>query len=392
MIDIHYLVVQNVMLTLLCLFFLIYMRHVISDGNNSAFRSELKLYMLIAIVSISADMGYCICSTQQAFSGKVLCLIFSFVSVLLTTVAGYSWNRCFDLLFDTAKQRLYLKLYCIPVALTAIMLSLNIPTGLFFSVAGPSGDMRGNLYFLAFLTEYSGFALLSLRALLYRKNLSTVKRIKNRYGMILMGIIALAFGLVQWHTNSIITVSSMGITAGLFIFYSRFLDNQITKDRLTGINNRYALDAHIVDKTQSYSAVVHGGKSLYLVLMDVNRFKLINDRFGHMEGDKTLCLVSKMLKQIGKKYSTSLFLSRFGGDEFAAVYEAKSESELVALCEEIKDTVSSAGRHLAYPLSLSVGYAKYQGKEMSIEALYALADAELYKDKNTANTNEISAK
>ena len=85
---------------------------------------------------------------------------------------------------------------------------------------------------------------------------------------------------------------------------------------------------------------------------------------------------------VGSKH-TGLFLSRFGGDEFAAIYETRGEANVKSLCEQIKETLIEDNQDLAYPLTIGVGFAKYKGADMPLDMLYDLADKALYIDKNS---------
>jgi diguanylate cyclase (GGDEF)-like protein len=167
----------------------------------------------------------------------------------------------------------------------------------------------------------------------------------------------------------------------LLVMFSRFQDDQITNDSLTGLNNRYSLDNYLSDKFKIYFEGIRGKEKLYLIMMDINLFKQINDKYGHTEGDRALKLVASTFKEIGGKYD-KLFLARFGGDEFVAVYETVNEHRVNELCVDIKESVKKAAEGLEYPLEIGVGYALYRGKSMTLTELYNVADIALYQDKD----------
>ena len=170
----------------------------------------------------------------------------------------------------------------------------------------------------------------------------------------------------------------------LCLFF-HFQDDQITNDALTGLNNRYALDAYIADKMQAYASGSHGQRKLYLIMMDINAFKRINDEHGHIEGDNAIKFIANLLKRVGASHRTTLFIARFGGDEFAAVYETSSETSAKALCNEIKDIVCTETKEWKYWLTIGTGIAKYTGKDMTIDKFYTEADEALYEDKRAIN-------
>ena len=114
-------------------------------------------------------------------------------------------------------------------------------------------------------------------------------------------------------------------------------------------------------------------KGGYLCLFDVDKFKNINDTFGHLLGDEVLMKVVKILKsQIpvdkGKVY-------RFGGDEFAVIYTGGTLEELLSILKEIVHfQVGSIN------LSTSIGVA-HSNECTTVERLKMLADERLYKSK-----------
>jgi diguanylate cyclase (GGDEF)-like protein len=121
---------------------------------------------------------------------------------------------------------------------------------------------------------------------------------------------------------------------------------------------------------------------LYLIMMDINYFKRINDTYGHVEGDKALKLVAHILKTIGGVYKSDLFIARFGGDEFSAVFESESEKRVRQLCSDIKDSLKRDTEDRKYRLTIGAGFALYTGRSMTIDELYERADKALYEDKD----------
>ena len=153
----------------------------------------------------------------------------------------------------------------------------------------------------------------------------------------------------------------------------------------TGLSNRLALETYLEDRIKIYEHGQRGLNSLYLIMMDVNHFKRINDNYGHPEGDRALRTVSDVLKEIADNYAGDIIFARFGGDEFCAVFEAKSEHAVKQLCALIKKTLVDKSEHLKYRLGISAGYAEYTGKGMRLGLLYEEADKALYEDKCKMN-------
>ena len=91
------------------------------------------------------------------------------------------------------------------------------------------------------------------------------------------------------------------------------------RDGLTGLYNRKAFDNRIAEGLEKFN---QGGESFVMMMFDVDKFKWINDTFGHVAGDKILQKVAAALGQIFRKGE---FIARYGGDEFAVVIEGMPE-------------------------------------------------------------------
>lgn len=117
-------------------------------------------------------------------------------------------------------------------------------------------------------------------------------------------------GLLGIDTAPILSLSIFMIVHMLFLTLQ---DGQIFNDGLTGLNNRRRLDGYLKEQLAAASEK----KPVGVMMMDLNRFKLINDTYGHVEGDKALKLAAQALKKIAAAHN--VFVARYGGDEFCIV-------------------------------------------------------------------------
>jgi len=147
------------------------------------------------------------------------------------------------------------------------------------------------------------------------------------------------------------------------------------KDALTGLANRRAIDAHL-DKLE------RGGKARTIAFCDVDRFKRVNDTYGHGVGDRVLKMVSGILAEVcGKK----AVVGRWGGEEFVVVFEGARLDEAAAIVDEARQTLTSRKfklRDTDEPLgmiSFSAGVATGTGPTTEITGR---ADALLYRAKD----------
>jgi diguanylate cyclase (GGDEF)-like protein len=148
-------------------------------------------------------------------------------------------------------------------------------------------------------------------------------------------------------------------------------------DALTELPNRAAFNEQL-DKQLKASA--GAGTTFALLCIDLDRFKEINDVFGHLAGDGLLQEVSKRLKQA----AGDGFLARLGGDEFALITRENCDpADAATLGEQLLSSVSDELTILKQPLriALSVGVAMYPNDGANSTSLVANADAALYRAK-----------
>ena len=171
-----------------------------------------------------------------------------------------------------------------------------------------------------------------------------------------------------------------GSTIMMLYVYIISLNDQVSIDELTRLNNRTQLKKYVVGE----SSKQNNDKSTRFVLMiDLNKFKQINDQYGHVEGDMALKRTADALKAACGDNVLKTFIARYGGDEFIIITKTDNEELVKELCHTIKDTVirlnDEAGAK--YELTASIGYASYTGDITAFQTALAEADEALYKDK-----------
>jgi diguanylate cyclase (GGDEF)-like protein len=121
-------------------------------------------------------------------------------------------------------------------------------------------------------------------------------------------------------------------------------------------------------------------------MIDLYKFKMINDHYGHIEGDYALKRAADALKSACADNVYKTFIARYGGDEFIIVAKTDSEELIKKLCADIKATLirlnDEAGAK--YDLTASIGYAHYNGGIDEFQSAMSEADEALYRDKKAA--------
>ena len=169
------------------------------------------------------------------------------------------------------------------------------------------------------------------------------------------------------------SVYAMVISA-LFVFLE-MQSRMISTDPLTKLNNRNQLNTFLDSKIGQYTE----NRKVYLFVLDLDKFKGINDTYGHAEGDSALNMVADVLKRVCGPLGC--FISRFGGDEFNLVAFLANDAEADALRKTVKDDLARTSASLPYSLSVSIGYAASRGRSETVIDLFSRADEALYKEK-----------
>jgi diguanylate cyclase (GGDEF)-like protein/PAS domain S-box-containing protein len=148
-------------------------------------------------------------------------------------------------------------------------------------------------------------------------------------------------------------------------------------DSLTDLPNRASLHAWIADRLQHKPSA----RSLCVCYIDLDRFKRVNDSWGHSEGDRLLVEVGERLRRALRPED---FLARLGGDEFVVVLERTSDADLVPVADRLMAALRSpfdlGGRQIVMTASIGIVVADDHD---SAESLIRDADAALFRAKDT---------
>jgi diguanylate cyclase (GGDEF)-like protein len=147
-------------------------------------------------------------------------------------------------------------------------------------------------------------------------------------------------------------------------------------DALTGLGNRRAFDESLAAEL---SRAVRAGRPLSLIVGDLDGFKAINDRHGHLAGDVCLREVAEVVRNLTRQPDTCF---RWGGDEFVVLLPEADGERARAVAERVSDAVREACRAPdGRPLSLTFGVAEHEDGQPDPAALLASADANLMAAK-----------
>jgi diguanylate cyclase (GGDEF)-like protein/putative nucleotidyltransferase with HDIG domain len=154
-------------------------------------------------------------------------------------------------------------------------------------------------------------------------------------------------------------------------------ESSATTDYLTGLPNARSL---FLELDRELARCKRDESSLTVMVCDMDGFKQINDRFGHLEGNRVLRLFAQALKESCREYD---YVARMGGDEFVVIAPGLPSEAAVKRADQIRALAKQAGLEVCAEdiLSLSVGQAMYPTDGSDAEELLAEADRRMYMEK-----------
>lgn len=184
---------------------------------------------------------------------------------------------------------------------------------------------------------------------------------------------AMVHGLI----SLMVTLAVLGLTWYAIRYYQRRLEQMASTDKLTGLYNRQALDA-LLD--QAVKDVKRHGGALSIVVLDIDRFKEINDKHGHAAGDVVIVAIADLLKS---RLRQNDIVARWGGEEFLLLLRNCPADEALRIAQDIRRAIAETD--IALPretvrVTLSGGIAQHVPDETA-NAMFVRADEALYRAK-----------
>jgi diguanylate cyclase (GGDEF)-like protein len=168
-----------------------------------------------------------------------------------------------------------------------------------------------------------------------------------------------------------------GVCISILMVYTTFQNQAMKIDYLTGLYNRRQLDFYLKSKINNLSK----NYKLAGIMIDIDHFKQINDRYGHNLGDRALEVTSKILKRF---FNHDEFIARYAGDEFVILFDVDDEATLIKKVANLHRQFilfNNKGEE-PFKLQISVGYAIYkQSSEQNPDDFLIHLDNLMYKNK-----------
>jgi diguanylate cyclase (GGDEF)-like protein len=260
---------------------------------------------------------------------------------------------------------------------------LSLYYGWFFSVDSLNIYHRGP-YFL--LHTAFCYCLVIYAFLFVLGNRSVLE--KRYFYSLLLFFVPVSIGTSIQVVHYGVSYNWSGMMLSLLIIYFNIQSRSLNTDYLTGAYNRRQLDEYIKAKIRSSTKEV----SFSAILIDLNDFKNINDRFGHDIGDAALKAAARIIS--GSLWQDDFF-ARYGGDEFMVIIDNHNRDLLEQTVQQIKLNVAQYNQENTNPYSIdfAMGYATYEyTSKMTADDFFQQIDQLMYEAKRKQQQLHSSSK
>lgn len=299
------------------------------------------------------------------------------ISLSCLALSGFYWFIFVQLRvnkkFIATKWRI---LTYIPIALLLFVCVSSPVTGWAFYINQENNYVRGPLFMFVSVVPLL-YDIVSSSTALYRgiheKQPSKRKQYFNLAAFIFFPLIASILQI--WLSG--MPILAPAIATAYYIVFSNVQRDMIYNDSLSGMNNRRRAMLYMEERMNAIAQ----NNPLTVFMLDGNKFKLINDTYGHIEGDSAIVCMADAIQGICHKYG--LFGARYGGDEFIIIKSGECDFDKDMIGEEINALLSEIceKRQKKYGLSVCVGNYTTTDRKETIAAVIKKADEELYRKK-----------
>lgn len=258
-------------------------------------------------------------------------------------------------------------------AVNAVIITILISKGFLYHIDENNIYHRGEYFYISLIYSYALILYAIYYIIKYHHKLE-----RKQYSPLLFFVIPPVLSIIInaiFYGFSYIYSSS---TLSILLIFIQSQANEVDLDYMTGLYNRRKLHQHLTERINNVSKEYTFGA----LMIDLDSFKQINDTYGHLEGDKALVAISKILYEASPKHA---LVTRYGGDEFAIVLDMRTEKELFDLIDSIEKHIDQYNQteNRPFNLSVTIGYELYnKNKHQTINDFVIALDHFMYYNKD----------
>lgn len=279
------------------------------------------------------------------------------IELSLSPFIGLLCGRSFN---DSKSEKVFFYILLANVVLEVI----SAFSGLVFYVDASNVYHHGTLYFV-YLTAY-------VLGIVYfvERGISISRQFSGKYGMcILLVVVFAAVSIATQLMDSSIRIDWIAISVSAIMLYKFYGDMLLQIDGLTGLLNHWSYE-HALQKMPEKAVIV---------FLDVDRFKAVNDTYGHQVGDECLERIAACIR---KAYGNYGMCFRYGGDEFCVIMN-RAFDNVEKITGEFYKALEQQRKLKEWMPDVSYGCARYDSKVDDIQAVMSRADESMYRYKES---------
>lgn len=312
------------------------------------------LFRIVVISALCEWMGVMLDGADTRL--VPLHLAVKMVELSLTPCIGLICGR------SLSKNRKSEKIIIAVAAVNAVLVVSSVFAGTIYTVDAQNFYHHGPLY--GFYTA----ACVCTIGFFFLRGMECFRRYQHSGGILItMVTVFLILGILVQSIDSDIRVTWLAVGMSCTMLYKFYGDIIQQVDGLTELLNRWGYE--------SYLANFHGKGAIFF--FDVDRFKQINDTYGHATGDLCLQNVAESLREVFGPYGKCF---RIGGDEFCVVMEERLD-KIDDLLHHLTDNMEKRREELTLLPRVSVGFVTFDTAEEDIEDAVVRADTKMYEIK-----------
>ena len=382
---------ENIIVNCSALLLLIFLRMQHKSVKNS-FVLDQKLFVTmldLAIVQCFVESGANLWDKERIFVGFVhdaelggiidqnINMVFNIVYFTINIVFGYVWclYAVYKMFSSPRRVRRYAKIICGPAVIALLLVWTTPLTGWVFSITENNSYQREDLWLVPAIATVAYVVFGVVYIYLNRKRI-------NKYMIMPIALIIspIFIGALIQALLPGTAIIAMVVTISLVGLYASTQSEFAYIDRLSGVYNRRYLDDYLTglnedDNNKKKQKTITG------IMLDMDKFKAINDNFGHHVGDDAIAQVGGILREnLGKMN----FAARYGGDEFIIITPMLDSDSIENLIQKLTDAANKKNASGEYPyvLEFSYGYAQFTvGKEKNYDGFMQRMDDNMYQYK-----------
>ena len=346
---------------------------------NSREELEQRLFnglLLTTAICLLTDIGSWLTNGIAGPAAGITLEVTTFIYFLAVMLTGSLWLLYCDLkLVGTGRLTRRQWVYFIPFLIGAALTITNMRTQWLYYFDAQHSYCRGPLYPLLTCLFIGAVVYSVVIMVTWGRRSNSIQR-QEAYAMVYF-VIPLVLSVVLHTFIYGLNLVPVCLSFSLLIIFIQRQEALIMMDNLTKLNNHRAFASSLEQKLANPVP----GQQVFLVLADADRFKTINDTFGHSKGNEALVKIADALKSTAQR---SDLVARLGGDEFTIIGQRTSEEEVLALCRQIDQAIAEENEHGGNPYTLSVswGYALYDAAiHANADQLIHAADQAMYGKK-----------